>query len=153
MKNNTQSAHPKRNEEHHTDFLTCIINHYQSGKHMQTQYRHPTLFYTNQNFPLAEMKKPPAKGQPETKAPIGSTIEKKMKFMHMQREEINLKEKPQKLKFIDNFLFTLHPSPVRFSSELKKINQHQEKKYQPFLQKPYPMGPKGPCGCQETKEK
>ena len=103
---------------------------------MQTQYRHPILFHTNQNFPLAEIKKPPAKGQPKTKAPIGSTIEKTMKFMHKQREEINLKEKPQKLKFIVNFLFTLHPSPTRFSSELKKINQHQEKKYQPFLQKP-----------------
>ena len=62
------------------------------------------------------MKKPPAKGQPKKKAPMGSTIEKTMKFMHKQREEINLKEKPQNLKFIVNFLFTVHPSPTRFSS-------------------------------------
>ena len=72
---------------------------------MQTQYIHPILFHTNQNFPLAEMKKPPAKGQPKTKAPIGSTIEKTMKFMHMQREEINLKEKPPEIKIHRQFPF------------------------------------------------
>ena len=125
-----KSVHPKQNEEQHTissskkkrrtphrDFLTCIINHYQSRKHMQTQYIHPILFHTNQNFPLAEMKKPAnQRTAKKKKHQLVPQLKRQWNLCICKEKKSTWKKNPQKLKFIVNFLFTVHPSPTRFSS-------------------------------------